>query len=419
MSRRPIHIAFVSALVLTMFAATTAAAQDGDLDATRERREQIIGELDVMRSTDLELKAEASRLAEEQEELEHRLDDAQVELDSIRHRQEELGTDLVAAERAESVARAAANDRAVAAYMKPRGEASARLLQSRDLNEMERVTTLVTAVADEDRRVIGEHVAAKRSLEGVRSELADAELRAEELRSQRAADVETLRAARARHAEVEQALDARIDDFQSEADALAAQEAEIAALIAERAAPAEVPVAETVGATSTVPAGPSAPSTPATSSGGGGGGPSATAAPTTPRPQPTSPPSTASPPPSSTSLAWPASGPVTSPFGPRWGRMHNGIDIGASMGQGIVAAAGGTVIFSGVMSGFGEVVLIDHGGGLVTLYAHQSQRQVSNGQSVSRGQRIGLVGSTGNSTGPHLHFETRVSGTSVDPMRYL
>jgi murein DD-endopeptidase MepM/ murein hydrolase activator NlpD len=303
--------------------------------------------------------------------------------------------------------------------MKPRGEASARLLQSRDLNEMERVTTLVTAVADEDRRVIGEHVAAKRSLEGVRSELADAELRAEELRSQRAADVETLRAARARHAEVEQALDARIDDFQSEADALAAQEAEIAALIAERAAPAEVPVAETVGATSTVPAGPSAPSTPATSSGGGGGGPSATAAPTTPRPQPTSPPSTASPPPSSTSLAWPASGPVTSPFGPRWGRMHNGIDIGASMGQGIVAAAGGTVIFSGVMSGFGEVVLIDHGGGLVTLYAHQSQRQVSNGQSVSRGQRIGLVGSTGNSTGPHLHFETRVSGTSVDPMRYL
>jgi murein DD-endopeptidase MepM/ murein hydrolase activator NlpD len=122
---------------------------------------------------------------------------------------------------------------------------------------------------------------------------------------------------------------------------------------------------------------------------------------------------------SASGLIWPASGPVTSPFGFRWGRMHEGIDIGASYGSPIHAAAAGTVIYCGWESGYGNFVVIDHGGNLATAYGHQSAIAVTCGQHVDQGQTIGYVGSTGHSTGPHLHFEVRVTGNAVDPMGYL
>ena len=122
--------------------------------------------------------------------------------------------------------------------------------------------------------------------------------------------------------------------------------------------------------------------------------------------------------PSASGLIWPVSGPITSGFGWRWGRMHEGIDIGAPCGTPIHAAASGTVIYSGWMSGYGNFVVIDHGNGLATAYAHQSAIYVSGG-SVSQGQVIGAVGSTGHSTGCHLHFEVRINGTPVNPLNYL
>jgi murein DD-endopeptidase MepM/ murein hydrolase activator NlpD len=123
--------------------------------------------------------------------------------------------------------------------------------------------------------------------------------------------------------------------------------------------------------------------------------------------------------PSSSGLIWPANGPVTSPFGWRWGRMHEGIDIGASYGSPIRAAASGTIIYCGWESGYGNLTVIDHGGNLATAYGHQSSIVVACGQQVSQGQVIGYVGSTGHSTGPHLHFEVRINGSPVDPMGYL
>ena len=129
-----------------------------------------------------------------------------------------------------------------------------------------------------------------------------------------------------------------------------------------------------------------------------------------------SPPSSA---PSSSGFIWPVNGPVVSPFGMRWGRMHTGIDIGVSYGTPIHAAAAGQVIYAGWMDGYGNLVFIDHGRGISTGYAHQSGIAVSNGQSVAQGQAIGYVGCTGHCFGPHLHFEVRVNGSPVDPLGYL
>jgi murein DD-endopeptidase MepM/ murein hydrolase activator NlpD len=123
--------------------------------------------------------------------------------------------------------------------------------------------------------------------------------------------------------------------------------------------------------------------------------------------------------PSSAGLIWPVQGPITSPFGWRWGRMHQGIDIGASTGTPIHAAAGGSVIYCGWEEGYGNFVVIDHGGNLATAYGHQSAIAVACGQQVDQGQVIGYVGCTGHCTGPHLHFEVRVNGNPVDPMGYL
>lgn len=121
----------------------------------------------------------------------------------------------------------------------------------------------------------------------------------------------------------------------------------------------------------------------------------------------------------------PAEGPITSPYGyrihPIYGtmRFHSGIDIGAYYGSPILAADSGVVIEAGWIGGYGNTVMIDHGGGYTTLYGHSSQLYVHVGQVVSKGEPIAAVGSTGNSTGPHLHFEVRVNGNPTDPMGFI
>lgn len=124
-------------------------------------------------------------------------------------------------------------------------------------------------------------------------------------------------------------------------------------------------------------------------------------------------------------LAWPVSGVITSGFGwrehPIFGRQifHSGIDIGVDEGTPVHAADSGTVVYSGWMDGYGYAVVIDHGNGISTLCAHNSDLAVSEGQSVSKGTVIAYAGSTGNATGPHVHFEVRVNGDPVNPLGYL
>lgn len=116
---------------------------------------------------------------------------------------------------------------------------------------------------------------------------------------------------------------------------------------------------------------------------------------------------------------WPLDGAVTSGFGPRWGRSHEGIDIDGVTGEPVVAAAGGRVIFAGPYSGYGNAVAIDHGAGVRTLYAHLSGFAVSEGDEVAKGQVIGTVGCTGRCFGDHLHFEILIDGIPVDPLLHL
>jgi murein DD-endopeptidase MepM/ murein hydrolase activator NlpD len=116
---------------------------------------------------------------------------------------------------------------------------------------------------------------------------------------------------------------------------------------------------------------------------------------------------------------WPVNGPVSSPFGQRWGRLHAGIDISAGAGTPIRAAASGRVILLGPTGGYGNYVCIGHGGGLSTCYAHLSRYATSGGASVSQGQVIGSVGCTGHCFGDHLHFEVRINGSPTDPLGYL
>lgn len=122
---------------------------------------------------------------------------------------------------------------------------------------------------------------------------------------------------------------------------------------------------------------------------------------------------------------WPASGKVSSKFGSRKDpfegrkRFHEGIDIAASHGEDIRASASGKVILAKSYNGYGRTVIIDHGRGITTLYGHASKLLVKEGQTVSKGQLIAKVGSSGRSTGPHLHFEIRINGQAVDPLSYL
>jgi murein DD-endopeptidase MepM/ murein hydrolase activator NlpD len=123
---------------------------------------------------------------------------------------------------------------------------------------------------------------------------------------------------------------------------------------------------------------------------------------------------------------WPIRGQISSGFGWRRNPMsgrgsehHNGIDIPASTGTPIRAAGGGTVTFSGWNGGYGNTVIIDHGGGLTTMYSHNTRNSAVVGQVVERGEIIAYVGSTGRSTGPHLHYEIRRNGTAVNPISFL
>ncbi len=118
-------------------------------------------------------------------------------------------------------------------------------------------------------------------------------------------------------------------------------------------------------------------------------------------------------------FVWAIKGEISSLFGERWGKTHEGIDIAANLGDNIIAAASGVVTFSGWQTGYGKIIILDNGEGFETCYAHCSELLVNQGDFVEKGEIIALAGNTGVSTGPHLHFEIRKDGIPQNPLEYL
>jgi murein DD-endopeptidase MepM/ murein hydrolase activator NlpD len=337
-------------------------------EAARQKKAQIAAKLNTLKASDAQL-ASAVRVLDRQVAAElAKAGDA---------RQAVLAAEAAVAQAESRIAgteaqlvglRQAVVTRAVSAYVRPQEEMFATVLGAADFAEASRRTSLLAQVANHDRDVLDQ-------LRSLRQDLGDeqaAAARARDLASERRLVVNTrlaeLERVRKEKQVLADALDKRIRQYQSELDEAARQEAGLAALIRSRERAASSVLDGVVSAAG---------------------------------------------------LVWPVQGKLTSGFGPRWGRLHAGIDLAAGTGTPIKAAKAGEVIFSGSYSGYGNCVIIDHGGGLTTLYAHQSRVAAREGAQVAQGAVIGYVGSTGHSTGPHLHFETRVNGSPQNPRRFL
>jgi murein DD-endopeptidase MepM/ murein hydrolase activator NlpD len=265
------------------------------------------------------------------------------------------------------------------------------LIEARTVNELTEREVAMHRIANRDNTTFQRLLESRRILADLRTRLAAEERERVAAANDLQAQVAKLAEVRRVRAEAKRRLDARVQLLRREADQLAADSARIAAIIRrqEAAARARAQAIANREAAASARAGRRNRRT------GEGGGLS------------------------SSGLRWPASCGLTSGFGARWGRMHEGIDLGCPSGTSVRAARGGVVLAAGWGGGYGKLVLIGHGDGLVTAYGHNSRLLVSAGQSVERGQVIAASGSTGHSTGPHVHFEVRVGGVPRNPLAYL
>ena len=343
------------------------------IDSSQARRRELDGQVSV---------------------LERDIAKVQAELDAAQQRFDSLQMQVVAIERRLTEARGALVDakddlrkRALAAYMGQSdvGRYAELVLHSSDMRELAASSGYLNAVMHAQANAVNRHKRLSAEVEDLREEVEatrlDAKAERDAVAGRRALLEQSRQAAEALRAQVRSELASQgqtLDEIQARKDEF---EAQIAALQVTSDALAELLRDRQAGQTAAAP----------------GRG----------------------------VLARPVAGAVTSTFGPRvhpiFGnvRMHAGVDFGASSGAPIAAAGDGVVVLAGPYGGYGNATVIDHGNALATLYGHQSSIAVGPGDRVTRGQVIGRVGCTGYCTGPHLHFEVRLYGTPVDPMRYL
>jgi len=375
MPRTPVPAALIFSLVLAVATPGHADSLDERNASNQSKRAAAAAKVDAAKADDAQLEAAVRDLDTSVTAQSTTTDAAQQAASAAQVAVGSAEARLAATEARMSGLRAAAASLAVRAYVHPGGDPLMQLLGSADLGEASRRETLLNHVASTDRDVLVQLRATREDQEGEQTDLNRLRDQADARRKAAASHLDELKAARDSQARLKTALDGRIQEYQAEVDGLSRDQATIEGLLRARR-------------------GSSA-----------GGPPLATAAPG---------------PPSSYGLIWPVDAPITSAFGLRWGRMHTGIDLGAGPGTPIRAAKAGTVVSSGNDGGgYGLLTVIDHGGGLTTLYAHQSQSGVSGGSTVAQGQVIGSVGCSGHCTGPHLHFETRIDGNPENPESFL
>jgi len=415
--------------------ASVDTSTQAEIEKTRSRRAELALQIDVLKANDVELQAEAARLDQLMGEQERRAGLAREELGAVKEQVVRLEGEVAEARNAADQQRSRANGRAVAAYMHQGDETLSAVMEAKDYDQAHKRRALLGEVARYDQEVLKARRQAEDALQAKQVELFSTQVKVEQVEAAASADVAAAAHTREQHAQVQGALEKRIGDFQGESDELAASEGNLLAILNARASkpgeglddePAESTTTTAAPTTTAVPTTIAAPTTTTTTTPGPtlpGQTTVTTKAPattvTTRPPTTTVAPTTTKKPVAGVRLGWPLSGPVTSGFGMRWGRMHQGIDVGVGTGTPIASSAAGAVIYAGELGGYGNFVLVDHGNGIVTAYAHQSTIAVSLNQRVSNGQIVGYSGNTGNSTGPHLHYEVRVGGVAVDPMGYL
>jgi murein DD-endopeptidase MepM/ murein hydrolase activator NlpD len=378
-SRLPVAV-IALALALLVAMASPAQAKDSlsttrrKRDAARAKKAQIAAKIDALKASDNELESAVSTLNKQVSSQQAAADAARQAVQAAVAAVEAAEARLSDTERQIGALHEAVVRRAVQNFMRPQSTPLGGVMATDDLGEASRRDTLLKQASDRDRDVVDRLKAARQDYSDQRSAAEKARDVVADRRKAVLARLSELQKAQAEKQRLSDALQDRIKDYQEEADAVARQESGLVALIQQHEAQDRA------------------------SRGGDGGFDARTSA---------------------AGLIWPLRGPVTSGFGYRWGRLHAGIDIGVSSGTPIHAAKGGTVILARWADGYGNYTCIDHGGGFSTCYGHQSRLGVSAGEHVTQGQVIGYSGNTGHSTGPHLHFETRVNGSPQDPMRYL
>lgn len=360
----------VAALLLR---AGPASADDpaAKRNQNKAKQAQVRGQLDLALASDAAVESRLNALDAEVATSQHRLEDARKSQSAASVRVAEATRRLADASARLDRTRRQLQAVALRVYMRP---LEVPLFAGGfDVNAIARSQALLSAAASSQTDALDASREATRDREQAKAVLDQALSTAAARTKVATGQVAELSTAQRAQQSVHAELQKRIADLRSESSALAAEQSGIEALIAARSG--------------------SSPAGPAGSFAGG--------------------------PVSASGLIWPVHGPVTSEFGPRWGGFHPGIDIAPPFGTPIHAAKAGVVIIAGWVSGYGNYVVIDHGGGLSTGYGHQSKLAVTQGQSVTQGQVIGYEGSTGMSTGPHVHFEVRINGSVRNPRGYL
>lgn len=397
-SKTLLSMALAMALLLSVTPASSFAVTQDEIDALKSQRDEITAQRQEKQAVVDQLESEHATVLDRKLAMDERnmytIEQIQLNAQEIALYDEMIADKLKELEQARELERQQLERyRERVRAMEENGNYGflAMVLNTTDLGELLTVMDDIGEIMESDRELEDEYIAARENTEQVKAEYEAVKDELEAKQAELRAEQEELEKDIEEATNLILSLEEDIADRQAEYDAILAAEDEANARISELVAELERQRAAEEAAKNP---------------GGGGGGGSAVG---------------------NGSFIWPCPSCtyITSRFGlrihPITGneRDHNGLDIGAGYGAAIVAADGGSVTLAGVNGGYGNCVMINHGNGYVTLYGHMSSIAVSNGQSVSQGDTIGYVGSTGLSTGPHLHFEIHSGGGLIDPEQFF